>query len=154
MSDVQVVKNPPAVRETWVGSLGCEDSLEDGMATHSSILEWRIPMDRGGWRATAHGVMESGHNWVTRHSTHGICSVTLLFNWLYLQRPYFQTESHSEAPGWHKFGGMLIQPTAVTPAKISLPTGRAGLTCTSEPSVYSWSTHILAEGDDSSHQML
>ena len=40
---VQMVKNPPAMRETWVPSLGWEDSLEKGMAIHSSILAWRIP---------------------------------------------------------------------------------------------------------------
>ena len=39
----QMVKNPPAVRETWVGSLGWEDPLEEGIATPSSILAWRIP---------------------------------------------------------------------------------------------------------------
>ena len=43
----QTVKIPPAVQETWVGSLGQEDPLEEGMKTHSSILAWRIPMDRG-----------------------------------------------------------------------------------------------------------
>ena len=42
----QMVKNQPAMRETWVLSLGWDDPLEDGMATHSSILAWRIPMDR------------------------------------------------------------------------------------------------------------
>ena len=40
---VQLVKNPPAMRETWVRSLGWEDPLEKGKATHSSILAWRIP---------------------------------------------------------------------------------------------------------------
>ena len=39
----QLVKNPPAMRETWVQSLGWEDALEKGKATHSSILAWRIP---------------------------------------------------------------------------------------------------------------
>ena len=48
----QTVKNPPAVQETWVPSLGWEDPLEAGMATHPSILAWRIPMDRGAWRTT------------------------------------------------------------------------------------------------------
>ena len=43
----QAVKNLPAVWETWVQSLGWEDPLEEGMETHSSILAWRIPMDRG-----------------------------------------------------------------------------------------------------------
>ena len=55
----QRVKNPPAMRETWVRFLGWEDPLEEGMATHSSILAWRVPMDRGAWRATTHGVAES-----------------------------------------------------------------------------------------------
>ena len=39
--------------------LGWEDPLEEGMAAHSSILAWRIPMDRGAWRATVHGVAKS-----------------------------------------------------------------------------------------------
>jgi len=44
-----MVKNSPAVQETWVRSLGWEDSLEEEMATHSSILAWRIPwMERPG----------------------------------------------------------------------------------------------------------
>ena len=42
----QRVKNPPAMWETWVQSLGWEDLLEESMVTHSSILAWRIPMDR------------------------------------------------------------------------------------------------------------
>ena len=42
----QMIKNPPAMQETWVRSLGWEDPLEVGMATHSSILSWRIAMDR------------------------------------------------------------------------------------------------------------
>ena len=45
----QTVKNPPAVRKTRVQSLGQEDPLEEGMATHSSIPAWRIPMNRGAW---------------------------------------------------------------------------------------------------------
>ena len=43
----QVVKNLPAMQDTWVWSLGWKDSLEEGMASYSSILAWRIPMDRG-----------------------------------------------------------------------------------------------------------
>ena len=54
-----MVKNLPAMLETQVQSLGQEDPLEEGMATHPSVLAWRIPMDRGAWRATAHGVAES-----------------------------------------------------------------------------------------------
>ena len=54
-----MVKNPPAMQETWVRSLGWEDPLEEGMATHSSILAWRIPRDRGAWWATVYGVAKS-----------------------------------------------------------------------------------------------
>ena len=55
----QMVKNPPAIWETWVRSLGWENPLEEGMATYSSILAWRIPMDREAWWATVHGVEKS-----------------------------------------------------------------------------------------------
>ena len=55
----QMVKNPPAKQETSVRSLGWEDALKEGMATHSSILAWRIPTDRGAWQATVHGVTKS-----------------------------------------------------------------------------------------------
>ena len=44
------------MRENWVQSLGQEDPLQEGMTTYCSILIWRILMDRGAWRATAHGV--------------------------------------------------------------------------------------------------
>ena len=47
MMDGSAVKNLPAMQETWVPSLGWEDSLEEGMATHSSILAWRIPVVKG-----------------------------------------------------------------------------------------------------------
>ena len=53
------VKNLPAMWETWVQSLGWEDPLEEGMATHSGILAWRIPMDKGAWQSTVHGVAKS-----------------------------------------------------------------------------------------------
>ena len=52
----QMVKNLPAMQETWFRSQGWEEPLEKGMATHSSVLAWRIPKDRGAWWATVHGV--------------------------------------------------------------------------------------------------
>ena len=55
----QMVKNLPAMRETWVRSLGRENPLEEGMSTPSSILAWGIPMDRGAWLAIVHGVTKS-----------------------------------------------------------------------------------------------
>ena len=55
----QVVQNLPAMQESWLWSLGWEGPMEKGMATHSSILAWRIPMDRGAWWATVRGVTKS-----------------------------------------------------------------------------------------------
>ena len=54
-----MVKNPHAMRETWVQSLGWEDTLEKGMAIHSSILAWRILMDKGIWLAIVQGVTKN-----------------------------------------------------------------------------------------------
>ena len=54
-----MVTNPAAMREIWGRSLGWDDPLEEGMATHSSIVAWRITMVRGAWWATAHGVAKS-----------------------------------------------------------------------------------------------
>ena len=56
-----VKKKSTAMLEPWIRSLGGDDPMEEGMATHSSILAWRIFMDRGAWRATLHGV--------TKHQT-------------------------------------------------------------------------------------
>jgi len=53
----QLVKNPPAMWETWVRSLGWEDPLEKGKATHSSILAWRIP-----WTVQSMGLQRVRHN--------------------------------------------------------------------------------------------
>ena len=55
----QVVKHLPAIRETQVQSPGREDPLEKEMATDSSTRAWKIPLDRGAWRATVHGVPKS-----------------------------------------------------------------------------------------------
>ena len=63
----QTIKNLPAMWETWVLYLGREDPLEEGMANHSSILAWKIPMDRGAWLATVHGIAES--DWTEQLST-------------------------------------------------------------------------------------
>ena len=55
----QTVKNLPAMRETWFSSLGWEDPLKEGMATHSSISAWTIPVDREALWATVHEVTKS-----------------------------------------------------------------------------------------------
>ena len=54
----QTVKHLPAMQDTWVPSLGWEDPLEEGMATHSSILAWKIPFDREIWQVIVHEVAE------------------------------------------------------------------------------------------------
>ena len=61
----QMVKNLPAIQETWVQSLGWEDPLEKGMATHFSILAWRLPWteEPGGLQST--GSQRVGHDWAT-----------------------------------------------------------------------------------------
>ena len=58
-TSLMLVKDLPAMQETWVRSLGWEDPMEEGLATHSCILAWRIPMDRGAGWATVHGVAQS-----------------------------------------------------------------------------------------------
>ena len=65
----QTVKNLPAMQEAWVQSLSWEDPLEEGMASHSSILALRNPMDRDAWWAIVHGVKRIGPDWTTKHST-------------------------------------------------------------------------------------
>ena len=75
----QMVKNPPAVWETWVRTLGWKDPLEDSMATHSNILAWRIPTDRGAWRTTVHGVTKSLRRLSTaQHMVDGVALATSL----------------------------------------------------------------------------
>ena len=55
----KMVKNPPAMQETWVRSLGGEDPLEKGMATHSSILAWKISWTEVPGRLQSMGVAKS-----------------------------------------------------------------------------------------------
>ena len=57
-----VVKNPPAMQETWVGFLGLEDPLEEGMATHSGILAWRIPWTEEPGRLQSMGLHKVRHD--------------------------------------------------------------------------------------------
>ena len=58
----QTVKNPPAMRETWVRSLGWEDALKEGMATHFSILAWRIPWTEEPGRLQSMRSQRIGHD--------------------------------------------------------------------------------------------
>ena len=94
------VKNLPAMQETWVWSLGWEDRLEKEMATHSSTLAWRIPTDRGAWRAMVHRIAKNR---------------TRLSNWM-------QHSAFPEPPASTPF------PSNSPPAFLSTPSGnsRAG----------------------------
>ena len=62
LSMYQMVKNPPAMWETWVRSLGWEDTLEEGMVTHPSILAWRIPMKEESGGLQSMGSQRIGHD--------------------------------------------------------------------------------------------
>ena len=66
----QLVKNPPAMRETWVWSLGWEDPLEKGKVTHSGTLAWRIP-----WTGSPWGWQRARHDWATRSHLHELSSL-------------------------------------------------------------------------------
>ena len=84
---------------------GLEDSLEEGMATHSSVLAWKISMDRGAWWATVHGVIES--------DTTEQLTLTYLFTWdkttslsgLILLRNF----GGKEVPVWHKDNSIVMR---------------------------------------------
>ena len=79
----QVVKNPPAVQETWIRSLGWEDALEEGMATHSSILAWRIPRTEEPGGLQCMGLQRVRDNWATKHSTAQYSIVYIISRLLY-----------------------------------------------------------------------
>ena len=64
----ETIKNPPAMQETWVQSLGQEDPLEKGMATHSSILVWRIPWTEEPGRLQSMGLQRVGHDQETERA--------------------------------------------------------------------------------------
>ena len=80
----QSVKSPE-IQETRVQPLDQEDPLEKEMATHFSILAWRIPIDRRTWQATVHGVTRVGHDLVTKPPPP---LITIIYFVLYYLLPY------------------------------------------------------------------
>ena len=81
----QSIKNLPAMQETQVRFQGWEDHLEREVVTHFNILAWRIPMDRGTWKTTVHGVIRVGHELATKLSPQaGTTSLPPLHFWEYL----------------------------------------------------------------------
>ena len=85
----QTVKNLPAMRETWVRSLGREDPLEKEMATHSSILAWGIPWmeNSGGLQST--GSQRVGHDWATEGRIHKL-TLDVLYTHVFISKNYMQ----------------------------------------------------------------
>ena len=79
----QLVKNPPAMRETWVWSLGWEDPLEKEKVTRSSVLAWRIP-----WTIQSMGSLRVGRNWVTFTFTGWFWCSKVWEPWLTSLSPY------------------------------------------------------------------
>ena len=77
----QVVKNPPAEQETQFRSLGQEDPLEKGVATHSSILAWRIPWTEDSGRLQSMGSQRVGRDWVTNTSLSFLITCTSPYGW-------------------------------------------------------------------------
>ena len=72
----QMVKNPPAMRETWIQSLGWEDPLENGKATHTSLLAWRIP-----WTIQSLELQRVEHDWATFTSSHFRKNSPIILRW-------------------------------------------------------------------------
>ena len=100
--------HPPAMREIWLPSLDWEDPGEEDMATHSSMLAWRIPMDRGMWQAIVLGVAKSW-TWLSNFHFHFAFSLhqsapVILFrtvSFLSLENSLWQAWSKVWRRQWH-----------------------------------------------------
>ena len=109
----QPVKNPPAMQETQVQSLGQEEPLEKEMAPHSSTLAWRILWSRGAWRATVHGVAQIRHDWATinlffRRRQRGLMWIVGdFFAWVFCQLPFL----YCGPPGSQEYAVLSATPT-------------------------------------------
>ena len=94
-----MVKKPPASAgdiRNLSSILGREDLLEEGMATHSSVLAWRIPMDRRAWQATVHGVAQSQTR-LKRLSMHALPNCKLKERaWKVVNKTTFDISVHFE----------------------------------------------------------
>ena len=108
------MKNPPTMQETWFRSRGWEDPLEKGMATHSSILAWRIPWIETGGLQSMGSQNQTRLSDLVEHRTgdHGWSDFKSL-NLISSQTPFFQIKYHSEVPGiqmWIYYRAGHIQP--------------------------------------------
>ena len=101
-----MVKNLPVMWETWVPSLGWEDPLEEGMATHSSTLAWVIPMDRGTWGAAVHGIAQS--DTTEQLSMHEIIEHQRFFFFFFFLKKKENLESYKREKKQLTFKGTVI----------------------------------------------
>ena len=118
-----VVKNLPAMTETWVRSLGREDPLEKGRTAHSSILAQGNPMDRGAWRATVLEVRKSG----TRLSDQHFQLFCLLSVNDRIPRPIGQVGRARECPGGHPSHSRRAEQSWVPALALDSPVREFGL---------------------------
>ena len=94
----QLVKNMPPMQETWVRSLGWEDPLEKGKATHTSILAWRIP-----WTIQSMGSQRVGHDWVTfTFHFHSLWEYLIWYGWISCwEDRKFDIPRNQRVQNWH-----------------------------------------------------
>ena len=103
----QMVKNPPAMQETWVQSLGQEDPLERRMATYSSILAWRIPWTEESGEPQSMGLQRVWHDWVTKH-TQAVLKGSLLNFILLAQLNHIPGQwKKLQKSSWNAFGKLF-----------------------------------------------
>ena len=123
-----MVKNPPAMWETWVQFLGWEDPLEEGMATHPSTLAWRILWTEKPGRLQSLGSQRVGHHWVTKHSTQ---------HSHYIKKKKSLLEARMEGLNSMQFSRSVVSDSLRTPwiaarqASLSITNSRSPLTLTS-----------------------
>ena len=113
--------------KTWVQSLGWEDPLEEGVATHSSVLAWRIPMERGTWGATVHGVAESQ---TQLSDFHFFTFTSMLVSTDFHSSPYLLSREPPLFLDIQIPSDTLVAPRSPFPAQISIPSSKHILSAT------------------------
>ena len=83
----QLVKNPRTMQGAWVRFLDWENLLEEGRATYSSILAWKIPMERGAWHVVVHGVAKSW-TWLSNKAQHSTSVLECMFSFLVISKHF------------------------------------------------------------------
>ena len=132
-----MVKNLPAMQElqeTWVPSLGWEDPLEEGMATHSSIFAWRIP-----WREEPGRLQSIGSQTVTHDSSNLACRHASIYSTMY---KHTHTHTHTHIHNYHP---LYCLPCTITICLLTRPSTQIRCFTWSFllPTLLSWFHHIL-----------